>query len=472
MQRMHLLILVLLVQSLARAQPAATLGQPSPSRDPALTRAQPPPSRPDSIIFHSITEVWAAAVRDNPTQRIYRLKNGQLTDDYRAAKSYLLPQAGLAFTGQDNLKLSVTPVPGELIGQPGKTLYLTFGKEYVYNAGLTVSENVFNWQSVFQSNIAKENIALNSLQQAAYEQNLKTSTAQYYYSALIATSSLRISGRDLQLADSILTTVRGRYDQGLVDLTAVHTAEINVNNVRQNIYQSRQLFDQALQNLKLLTGCTNQQSLILDQTLAIDSLPENQDSAAKVGPEPPPAKVGPDKNLDVYAANTRIADLQGKFQKAAFYPTLSLDAFVGSQQYRDNFGLTFGDGAWNDYRYLGLNLNVPLFTGFYNRNKYRSAAVQARISAQQYLDAIDQGKISDSLLINTYDNYRLIVQASGRNLLLYRENLLLSRQKYEEGLISIDIWQKTFQDYLVAENTHLNNLSSLFSALASIISRN
>jgi len=471
MQRMLLFCLILLFQSLARAQPSPTRIQPSTTRiqssttrtQPSPAGAQTSPTRPDSIVFHSVTEVWAAAVRDNPTQRIYRLKNGQLTDDYRAAKSYLLPQAGLAFTGQDNLKLSVTPVPGELIGQPGKTLYLTFGKEYIYNAGLTVSENVFNWQSVFQSNIAKENIALNSLQQAAYEQNLKTSTAQYYYSALIAASSLRISGRDLQLADSILATVQNRYNQGLVDLTAVHTAEINLNNVRQNIYQSRQLYDQALQNLKLLTGCTNHQSLVLDQPLAIDSLPENSDTSEKVGP---------DKNLDVYAANTRIADLQGKFQRAASYPTLSLDAFVGSQQYRDNFGLTFGDGAWNDYRYLGLNLNVPLFTGFYNRNKYRSAEVQARINAQQYRDAIDQGKISDSLLIDTYDNYRLIVQASGRNLLLYRENLLLSRQKYEEGLISIDAWQKTFQDYLVAENTHLNNLSSLFSALASIISRN
>jgi outer membrane protein len=474
MQRTLLFSLILFAQCLARAQPAATLAQPS------TPHTQPSSTRPDSIVFHSVSEAWAAAVRDNPTQRIYRLKNGQLTDDYRAAKSYLLPQAGLAFTGQDNLKLSVTPLPGVIFNQPGKTIYLSLSKEYIYNAGLTVSENVFNWQSVFQSNIAKENITLNSLQQAAYEQNLKTSTAQYYYSALIAASSLRISGRDLQLADSILTTVRGRYDQGLVDLTAVHTAEINVNNVRQNIYQSRQLYDQGLQNLKLLTGCTNQQSLILDQSLAIDSLSDNPiaenpnpaNPNSPPGPESTPAKVGPDKNLDVYAANTRIADLQGKFQRAAFYPTLSLDAFVGSQQYRDNFGLTFGDGAWNDYRYLGLNLNVPLFTGFYNRNKYRSATVQARINAQQYRDAIDQGRISDSLLINTYDNYRLIVQASGRNLLLYRENLLLSRQKYEEGLISIDVWQKTFQDYLVAENTHLNNLSSLFSALASIISRN
>jgi outer membrane protein len=48
----------------------------------------------------------------------------------------------------------------------------------------------------------------------------------------------------------------------------------------------------------------------------------------------------------------------------------------------------------------------------------------------------------------------------------------LQRQKFAEGLISIDSFQKTFEDYLHAENTHLNNLSSLFSAMASIISRN
>lgn len=447
----------------------------------AAVHAQPPAQRPDSITFHSVTEVWAAALRDNPTQHIYRMKNGQLTDDYRASRSYLLPQAGLGFSGQDNLKLNVTPVPGELINQPGKTLYLTFGKEYVYNAGLTVTENVFNWQSVFQSNIAKENITLNTLQQAAYEQNLKTASAQYYYSGLIAASSLQISGRDLQLADSILSTVRGRYGQGLTDLGAVHSAEINVNNVRQNIYQSRLLYDQALQNLKLLTGCQSQQTLVLDERLVIDSLEAPADGAPVAGapaaaPGNPAApanvKPGRDRNLDVYAANTRLAELQGKYQKAAFYPTLSVSGFLGSQQFRDNFGLSFGDGAWNDYRYLGLNLNVPLFTGFYTRNKYRSAQTAALINAQQYRDAIEQGKISDSLLVTTYDNYRVIVEASGRNLLLYRENLLLSRQKYEEGLISIDTWQKTFEDYLRSENTHLNNLSSLFSSLASIISRN
>ena len=424
------------------------------------------------VIFHSVTEVWSAALRNNPTERIYRMKTGQLTEDYKASLGNLLPQASLGISGQDNLKLSVTPVPGELIGQPGKTLYLTFGKQYIYNADLQVSQTIFNWQFVFQSRIAKENVALNSLQQAAYQQNLKVSSAQYYYEGLVAASSLRISNRDLILADSILSTVRDRYTQGLVDISAVHSAEINVNNVRQNIYQSQQLFDQAAQNLKLLTGCKPDQSVRLDEYLAIDSLSSASAAGSSSLASPDPAPMPPDKNIDVYAGNARLAALQGSLQKTAFYPTLSIAGNLGSQQFRDNFGLTFGNGAWNDYRYLILNLNVPLFTGFYNRDKYRSAEATARINAQQYQDAIEQGAINDSLLLKTYDNYRVITEASGQNLLLYRENLMLSQRKYEEGLISIDIWQKAFEDYLRSENTHLNNLSQLFSTRASIIGRN
>jgi outer membrane protein TolC len=415
------------------------------------------------IVFHSLPEVWNAAVKNNPTQHIYRLKTGQLTADYHASQSWLYPQIAGNFSGQDNLKLSVTPVPGELIGQPGKTLYLTFGKHYVYNAGVNATENLFDWQYIFQSDIARENITLNNLQQTAYEQNLKASTAQYYFSGLIAASSIQISNRDLQIADSILSTTRNRYTQGLVDLGAVHSAEINVNNVQLNILQSRQLLDQSIQNLKLLTGCKVTQTLTLDEHLAADSLAT--DTSSSIAP-------GPDRNLDIYAANTRLAELQSKFQKAAFYPTLSLSGFVGSQQFRDDFGLSFGGQTWNDYRYLQLNLNVPLFTGLYNRNKYQSARALARINAQQYQDAVEEGKITDSLLVSTYDNYRLLVAASGRNLLLYRDNVELQRRKFVEGLISIDSFQKTFEDYLHAENTHLNNLSSLFSAMANIISRN
>jgi outer membrane protein len=410
------------------------------------------------IVFHSLPEVWNAALKNNPTQHIFRMKTGQLTADYHASQSYLLPQIAGNFSGQDNLKLSVTPVPGELIGQPGKTLYLTFGKHYVYNAGVNATENLFDWQYVFQSNIAHENITLNNLQQAAYEQNLKASAAQYYFSGLIAASSIQISNRDFQIADSVLATIRNRYTQGLVDLSAVHSAEINVNNVQLNILQSRQLLNQSIQNLKLLTGCKANQTLTLDEHLAADS--------------PVNLSIGPDRNLNVYIANTHLAQLQAKIFKAATYPTLSLSGFVGSEQFRDNFGLSFGDQTWNDYRYLQLNLNVPLFTGLYNRNKYQSARALARINAQQYQDAVEEGKITDSLLISTYDNYRLLVAASGRNLLLYRDNVELQRQKFEEGLISIDTFQKTFEDYLHAENTHLNNLSSLFSAMASIISRN
>ncbi|HLI92048.1 MAG TPA: TolC family protein [Puia sp.] len=414
-------------------------------------------------VFHSLSEVWSAAIKNNPNQHIYRLRTSQLTYEYRAAQSYLYPQISGAFSGTDNLKLNVTPVPGELIGQPGKTLYLTFGKHYVYNGGVIATENLFDWQYVFHSNIARENITLNNLQQEAYQQSLKASAAQYYFSSLVAAASLRIADFDLRVADSILSAIGSRYAQGLVDIAAVHSAEINVNNVKQNIIQSSQLYTLSIQNLKILTGLTARETLSLDERLDIDTL--SADTSSALFP-------GPDKSLSVYAANVRLAELEAKSEKAAAYPTLSISGFAGSQQFRDNFGLGFNNGDWNNYRYIQLNLGVPLFTGFYNRNKYRSAETLARINAEQYRTAVEQGKINDSLLVTTYDNYRLLAAASARNLVLYRENVELSRQKFAEGMISVDSFQETFEEYLRAENAHLNNLSSLFSAMSSIISRN
>ena len=61
--------------------------------------------------------------------------------------------------------------------------------------------------------------------------------------------------------------------------------------------------------------------------------------------------------------------------------------------------------------------------------------------------------------------------ASADNFKLYYANCQLGKQKFDEGVVSIDVYLKTFQDYLAAENTHLNNLSSLYNNYAVILSR-
>jgi outer membrane protein len=89
----------------------------------------------------------------------------------------------------------------------------------------------------------------------------------------------------------------------------------------------------------------------------------------------------------------------------------------------------------------------------------------------QWQSATDQSQINDRLLFKNHGDYLIMVRASADNFGLYAANLRLDKQKYEEGVITMDVYQRAFQDYLTAENTYMNNLSQLLSVKATILSR-
>lgn len=426
------------------------------------SHAKPAPvqAQADTVKLQSYQQVIAAAVKNNPTQAVYQQQIKQAQYNYKASKGFIYPNASANFNGTDNLHLAVTPIPGILLGQPGTTYYAQFGKQFIYNTGVTLTEDIFDWTSILQSQIASNNIRLNQLQQDSYLQNLRDQAGKYYFSALIAKSALKIISTDRLLADSIVALTKQRLKEGTTDLLAVNQATINTTNIQQNQAQSQQLYDQSIENLKILLGEQPANELALAETLNLDSL-------ISVGMP----TLGYDKNLDVYQQQISIADLQSRSQRSAAYPKLSASAYFGAQQFRNDFGLSFGNNAWSAYRYLGLNLTVPVFTGFTNSNKYKSALVQKNIAQLQYNNARQQSEINDRLLLKSYADYLHMAQAAATSFKLYGNNLKLNQQKYQEGILSMDIYLRAFQDYLTAENAYLNSLSQLLSTRSTLLSR-
>jgi outer membrane protein TolC len=226
----------------------------------------------DTIHIDNLDMLWKVALKNNSSQKIYQLKNQQLKVDYNTSRAYLLPQISGSFSGQNNTKLATTPVPGELLGQPNTTQYLQFGNQFVYNTGVTIFKSLFDWQAKAQSNIAKENIALNTAQQLVNEQNLKTQIAQSYFTLLVAKKATEISENDLQVSDSILLITKQKFQQGLVDAIAVNQATVNSNNILLSISQSKELYKNALVSLKILTGIPDHTHIYLKPIDKIESL--------------------------------------------------------------------------------------------------------------------------------------------------------------------------------------------------------
>lgn len=426
----------------------------------ALVRGGPASAQTDTLKIGSLDQVLTAAIQHNPTQAVYLEQIKQATVNYQASKSYLYPNATGSFNGTDNLRLAVTPVPGELIGKPGTTFNAQFGKQFAYNAGVTFSQSVLNWTSVMRSRIARQNIELIKLQQDGYVQSLREQVARLYFSALVAQSALQINRQDLGLADTLQTLAEQRLREGKSDRIAMNQATINQVSLQQSRAQSQQLLDQSLENLKILLGEKPTTELLLTEPLLFDSLGRQQAPG-----------LAPDKALQVYAQQLSVAELQASLQQAARYPTLSASAFLGGQQFRNEFGLSFGQNTWNAYQYIGLNLSVPLFTGFANTHNYQSAKVQQHIAQLQYANARQQSAITDRLLQKSYTDYADVVKNAATTFRLYGQNLRLNQQKYQEGILSMDGYLKAFQDYLTAENAYLNALSQLLSTQSTILSR-
>ncbi len=348
----------------------------------------------DTIKLLSIQQTFDELDRNNLSGMINDQQIMQARYNLKAAKGYLYPSITGNFSGQDNLHLAITPIPGELVGQPGTTFNAQFGKKYNYDAGLTANEDLINWQNFLQIRIEKQNVALNQANKEANMQALKSQAAKYYFTALIAKNALKIESADLALADSLIHSVGQKLSNGSADKISVNQAYINAHAIEVNIAQSRQLYEYGIENLKILLSLSADQVIIISDTVPEDNI--RSDAGLNLLP---------DKNLSIYSQQTLLADLRSKSQKAVAYPKLSLSMYYGSQQYRNDFGLSFHTNYWEPYRYIGLHLSVPLFTGLTNSNRYKSALTQKSIAELQQRDAIMQSTVNDELLMKDLTNY-------------------------------------------------------------------
>jgi outer membrane protein TolC len=412
------------------------------------------------ITITNLEQIWKIAFDNNSNLKTFAFKQQQANEDIKATRGTNLPQIGLNFAAQDNLKLSTTPVPGDLIGQPGKTVFLQFGKAYTYNAGLNVTQVIFDWQLRLQNQLAQETSKMIEYQKTQFIQNLKIDIAKNYYSFLIAKASLEISKKDKILADSILQLTSTRFQQGLIDASIVNLANINVNNIKQNVLQTEDLGRHAILNLKLLTGLSSETAIIFQEVLNIESFRGKLLTLE-----------GPDKTLLLYSQSVSFAAMQKKIKQSAYLPKLYANGYTGAQQFRDNFGMGFNSGAWKNYRYIGINMSWSIFSGFSKKANINASVLEMKIAEEQYRNALVQSAINDASLLEDYSSASIMVDNAKSTFKLYSQNLELARQKFEVGLISAEVYCKQFEDYLHTENNFLTQLSNLFLIESILLAR-
>ncbi len=239
----------------------------------------------------------------------------------------------------------------------------------VYQANL--SQPLFRADRWFQLQAAEASNEQAALELSATEQNLILQSAETYFTVLRAQDTLASTKAEEAAFKRQLDQANERFDVGLSDKTDVLEAQAGFDTARANRIIAERQVEDAFQALITLT---NREHSALEGIL--HSLPI-------LAPTPNDAKAWVDtaaaQNLNLQASHYAVeaAEETLRQRKSGHAPTL--DA-VASYQKGDNDSLGFSNSGASqgfsgdvEQRSIGLQLNIPLYSGGLTSSQVREA---------------------------------------------------------------------------------------------------
>jgi outer membrane protein TolC len=146
------------------------------------------------------------------------------------ARSQALPQingnAGITY----NPILQLSAIPGELAGQPGKTMLVAFGQKWNSSASVSLSQTLFD-KSVFTGlKAAKTTQQYYQLVSGLTDEQVIEKVATQYYQVLVQRQQLVVIDSNIATTSRVKSVIEGQYKNGLVKKIDLDRSKVNLSN--------------------------------------------------------------------------------------------------------------------------------------------------------------------------------------------------------------------------------------------------
>lgn len=278
----------------------------------------------------------------------------------------------------NNIQRQVFYIPGA----DGVVRPIEIGSQNAVSTDLTLNQIVFN-SAVFTGVKTSEIYAKISRQQLRSKTaDVVLNVKKAYYDALLARDLLKVNETLLANAEENLTNTQQLTRAGVrAEFDAVR-AEVQVANQRPAVVQSRDNYELALDNLKVILGTDSDQPIELTESLV-------RPASATATDEPgldDARRILEDANPQLQALSY-MRDVNEdliKIKKSDYLPTVSLFGTYQLQAQADKLG----DLDFQPTSYVGLNLSLNIFNG----KKTASQVTEAQVQYEQSRLQLEQAR--------------------------------------------------------------------------------
>jgi outer membrane protein len=365
--------------------------------------------------------------------------------------SQALPQINGSAGVTDYLKIPLTPIPESLINPnapPGAIEAEPFALKYNSTFGITLSQLLFDGRVFIGLQARASALDYYRVKAEVTKETIKANIYKIYYQLVVGQKQLTSVQANVNDIDKQLHDTKEIYKNGFAEKLDVDKLTVQLNNLQTQVLSIQNQLAAGNASLKFLISMPQNEELVLTDTLSDDELKSNiLDSTYNYNDR---------KDIQLYTTNVKLQEYNVKQYKLSRMPTLSASASYSKAAYASESNSIWD--TWYPASYVGLNLNVPIFSGFYKNAKIQEAKYslqQANNSLAQLKSSVDndvaQARINMKTALATIDNQKQNIQLAG--------NVFNSTQlKYAQGLGSSQEIYDAQTQLEVAQNNYYNAL--------------
>ncbi|WP_283011309.1 outer membrane channel protein TolC [Cronobacter turicensis] len=388
----------------------------------------------------NLLQVYQQARLSNPDLRSSAADRDAAFEKINEARSPLLPQLGL-------------------------------GADYTYNSGfrdndgidstaksasLQLTQTIFDMSKWRALTLQEKTAGIQDVTYQTDQQTLMLNTATAYFQVLSAIDALSYTEAQKQAIYRQLDQTTQRFNVGLVAITDVQNARAQYDNVLANEVTARNNLDNALEQLRQVTGNYYPQLASLN----VDSFKTTKPAAVNAL-----LKEAEQRNLTLLQARLSqdLAREQIRYAETGHMPTLGLTA-SSSVSDTDYSGSNTSGAAASRYadskigqNSVGLSFNLPLYSG-------GSVTSQVKQAQYSFVGASEKLESAHRNVVQTVRSSYNNVNASISSIKAYEQAVVSAQSSLDAMEAGYSVGTRTIVDVLDATTTLYNAKQQLSSA--------
>ncbi|EEX93218.1 outer membrane channel protein [Vibrio orientalis CIP 102891 = ATCC 33934] len=362
----------------------------------------------------TLADIYNQAKENDPTLLSAAAQRDAAFEAVTSSRASLLPQINLTAAYDINR--------GELNSQDNDS--------NAWNAGISFSQELYQRSSWVTLDSAEKTARQSDASFAATQQALILRVSTAYFDVLRAQDNLEFVQAEKAAVGRQLEQTKQRFEVGLSAITDVHDAQAQYDAVLADEVLAQNSLVNSYEGLREITGQEHSNLDVLDTkrfsasktSTAIDTLVEEAQQ----------------KNLKLLAARITqdIAKDNISLQSSGHLPSLTLDGGYTIAEQNDSPS-DYDSDNFN----VGLNLNVPLYTGGATTSLTKQAEF-SYVAASQDLEATYRSVVKD---VRAFNNN---ISASIGALRAYEQTVVSAQSALEATEAGFDVGTRTIVDVL------------------------